>query len=239
MLAFAEMGRLDEARSARSRALALALQQEPQTAILALTMPSLLALRLASPADERTNADRALELADALGGGFPRVCALVGQAIWDCVLGQPASAVQRLMESLEIAQRRNVGLFNVPMTHGFLACAHLLAGDTPAALQVALNATSVTRERGLRMCEVGAQQMLARAFAADGQLDEANCALDRAMSVAREIGAVAWEPVIELTAEAITDGPDHPGLRTRAAYDRLSEFGGEPVMPPPAYRISL
>jgi hypothetical protein len=55
------------------------------------------------------------------------------------------------------------------------------------------------------------------------------------MSLAQEIGAAAWEPVLELTADALAQGAGHdrPGARAAAARERLVQLGGEPVLPVP------
>ncbi|MGA2926499.1 MAG: hypothetical protein ABSG43_10975, partial [Solirubrobacteraceae bacterium] len=198
MLAFGDLGRIDDPRASRRRAIALACEHgDPMIEIHTLTHSLLLPVELISFEALHDGVNRGVEAAERMGRAFT-VClalVLVTRAVCNNLQGKWAAAERDATDGLTISTERNVGLFVQPAILRVLAFARLGLGQTAAAVAAADEAVEQALQSGLATLEIAAQEMLARALWAHHgpkAIEVIDLALERAMSLAQAIGAQAW-----------------------------------------------
>ena len=238
-LAFADLGRLDDACASRMRAITLAHDHgDPQVEAYTLGIPIMMALELISFETLARAADLGVQVAERMGGGFALCTALLGRAVCSNVRRDWVTAEADAMRSLEISAERNAGLHFQPAILRTLVYARVGLGRTSLAMTDARKAIEQAQRWGLRTLEIAAQEMFARVLWAHhgpGAVTEIELALDRALSLAHEIGAEAWQPVIQLTRDTLmrSSGQQPRAGGREDALRRLAELGSCPLLPLP------
>jgi tetratricopeptide (TPR) repeat protein len=194
----ARTGRLPEAAAEVEAALRLARPRtETDTVAWALAvLPYLDWLRGAGDGGLGA-ATEALRLAEDTGNVGALVLALEGVALAHLAAGMPSKAVHACERALAEARGRRSGLFEEARLLVDLAAARLAAGNVGGARAAADEAVSVARQRATPTDECPALLARARARCAAREPQDAVAAeLGAALTLARRIGALTYEPFI-------------------------------------------
>jgi tetratricopeptide (TPR) repeat protein len=197
-----QLGRLDEAGDALAQAIAIT-DPDRDAEVAGWIGGWQVELARASGATDGTIDDgrRALQVAERRGSPFSRVVALAYLGRAHALRAEWPEAVAALERSLALARARRTGLEAEAAVLADLAEASLGAGDGERALRLANEAVEVARRRGQKIGECVANRVLARVLlekSAGTKRRLARKYLDRALSLARETGALALEPAIHL-----------------------------------------
>jgi class 3 adenylate cyclase/tetratricopeptide (TPR) repeat protein len=227
------MGRVQEARDERETALGLARELgDDETLGWSRSAYTYYAMVVGETEGVLEQAHEGWEVAERLGSPFSQVSALVTlarahnlRAEWE----QAAAACER---SLALAHVRRSGIFE-SLSLTLLAEARLGLGTVEAARSTAQEAIAIARHSGARISELMGQLTLARALLAAGGVttaDAAAAALERALALTAETGAVSMEPFIrvELGELARARGDEAARARELSEARQLFEAIGAP-----------
>ncbi|HXR30854.1 MAG TPA: adenylate/guanylate cyclase domain-containing protein [Solirubrobacterales bacterium] len=206
-LAERERGRLEEAEALFDEGLRLAREDDdPETISWTRSNLSLM-LAMRDEIDAALSlAQRNCEETERLGDVFSRSLALANLGAVQLAAEDPAAA----LDSLEVAER----LYREAMGNGgemeawraaLRAQALAGVGRTDEAIELALEATAIARERGMLWSLPLAILAVARARAAAGETD-VSALLDEAATVAKETGAMTTLAAVEEEREALAFG---------------------------------
>ena len=146
------------------------------------------------------NARRGLTVAERLGNQMARVYAFNALGVAELCARRPAEAAAALEQARRIAGEMHTGQEAGILTLAHLAEAHLGLGEPDLALELAETAVSEACERRTAATECFTRLVHARILLSTGAARNAEvpAALDRALALAEETGARAFEPFIRV-----------------------------------------
>jgi class 3 adenylate cyclase/tetratricopeptide (TPR) repeat protein len=220
-------GDVARARSDLERAIAVAREHgDAEMESSAHSMRSWLQTTVGESASALDSAERGLELAEAAGNTLYIARAQAALALAHAHENDIAEALDHAESALATIGERGTGLYLEPMLLASIAKARLRLGEPEAALAAAEEAIEIMDARGLTACALTApialaQVLIATEGAAAGERIES--VLARAMQVARESGALVYEPQIhhELAALARLRGDEAGAEREQAQAERI------------------
>jgi class 3 adenylate cyclase/tetratricopeptide (TPR) repeat protein len=227
------LGRVQEAKDERERALALARELgDDETLGWARGVYAYCAMVTGETEGVVEQAYRGWEVAERLGSPFSQMYALstLARAHNLCAeWGQAAAACER---GLALARAARAGIYE-GLILSQLGDAQLGLGDIEAARSTAQDALAVSRRRGARLSELMSQLALARILLAIGDATAAEAsaaALDRALALVAETGAVSMEPFIRVVLAdlARARGDEDARARELSEAQRLFQAIGAP-----------
>jgi class 3 adenylate cyclase/tetratricopeptide (TPR) repeat protein len=192
------MGRLDDARQDAEAALTLA-RERSEAEVIAWTLsvfPWVARYEGETGGDSTARATEAVRVAVESGNVGIHVVALVGLGTAQISTGHPREAKATLSRALSEIHDRHSGAFETPSIHAHLAVAHLGCNQRELARQAADEAVAVAQLQGARVVECLALWTRATVARADGKIRTAEADLGAALALARETGAVTYEPFI-------------------------------------------
>jgi tetratricopeptide (TPR) repeat protein len=228
------LGRVQEAEVERERALALARELgDDETLGWSRGVYTIQALIKGDTEGVLEQARQGWQVAERLGSPFSQAFALATLARAHNVRGEWAQAAASSKRALALARARRTGLAWEAQMQSNLADAQLGLGDAEAARSTAHEAVAISRRRGERLWELMAQLSLARALlAARGatSADAAAAALDRALALTAETGAVGLEPLVRVALADLAHARGDEAARARELSEarRLFEAIGAP-----------
>jgi adenylate cyclase len=228
------LGRVQEAKDELKQALALARELgDDETLGWALGAYSYHAMATGETEGVLEQASQGWEMAERLGSPWSQVVALAALARAHNVRGEWAEAAEACERCLALARTRRTGIASEGVILSMLSEAQLGSGDVEAARPTAEDAIAVSRRRGTRLSELNGQLALARALLASGDAtssDAAAAALDRALALTAETGAVSMEPFVraELAELARVRGDEAARAHEVSEARRLFEAIGAP-----------
>ncbi len=157
---------------------------------------ALLAMYTGDTARSLAMARRGVVLAEELANPLARLTALRGLAVALQVSGQSAEAANLALECLEESKSKRIGMQFAPLVLSVLAEARTTLGEADSALVHSSEAVDEAERIGAGLLLPDALYSLAGAHLANGNLDEAESALDRMEKAAKAIGAVNFVPIV-------------------------------------------
>ena len=139
---------------------------------------------------------RGLALAEELATPNARLTMMRGLAAALQAAGESAEAANVSLEWLELSKSKRIDIQNTPLALGILAEARTALGDVTSALIHATEAVDEAERIGAGLLLPDALYSLAGAHLANGNLDEADAALDRMEAAAAAMGAVNFVPIV-------------------------------------------
>jgi class 3 adenylate cyclase/tetratricopeptide (TPR) repeat protein len=242
-----ELGKLEEARRLIEQGRKIASEQgDIETVGWSHNWSVWLAYFQGEPEGTLGHARQALEIAERIGDSFSRTYAwfCLGCAEW--MRGEWRRAIEALERSAAIAREGRTGVEADAWRLALLGESYLGLGDVERARALVAEGLEIAHARGDRSREAYASLSLARVLlgsagtAARAQIE---AALARALELAREMGAMAFEPLVhvELAELARRSGEEKGRERElREAHRLFTEIGasghaerlsGEPAMP--------
>jgi class 3 adenylate cyclase/tetratricopeptide (TPR) repeat protein len=227
------LGRVQEAKDERERALALARELgDDETLGWARGVYTYYAMVTGDTEGVLDQAYRGWEVAERLGSPFSQMYALSTLARAHNLRAEWEQAAVACERGLALARTRRSGIFE-GLLLSQLADAQLGLGNVEAARSTAKDTIAVARRRGTRFSELTAQLTLARAWLAAGGARAAEgvaAALDRARALTDETGAVSMEPFICIARAELAHVRGDEAARTRELSQarRLFEAIGAP-----------
>jgi class 3 adenylate cyclase len=176
-------------------------------------------------------ARQALEIAERIGDSFSRTHAWLFLGLAERMRGQWRQAIEALEHSRAIARTGRTGTEADPLRLVLLGESYLGLGDPERARTLAAEGLEIAHARGGRSRETYASLALARVLlgsAGAATRAEIEAALARALELARETGAKAFEPLIhvELAELARRSGEEEERERElREAHRLFTEIG--------------
>jgi class 3 adenylate cyclase/tetratricopeptide (TPR) repeat protein len=228
------LGRLREGDDERERALALAHQLgDVETLGWARSAYSTYATVAGETEGVLEQAHKGCEVAERLGSPLSEVHALLMLARAHNLRGEWQQSAQACERSLAHARDRRTFLAYESLIMSTLAEAQLGLGDVEAARSTARQAIALARRHGLRLHELHAQLTLARTLLAAGgatTTEETAAALDRALALTDETGAVGMQPFVhaELAQLARARGDEAAHARELSEAQRMFQAIGAP-----------
>jgi class 3 adenylate cyclase len=192
------MGRLRDARDDVEQALTLVRpRREPETLSWSLALIPLLAWLSGDGGDTSTSAVEAVRVAEESGNPASLMLALEAWALSQLMAGRPAEAAAACERALAVAREKRSGLFAEASVLAHLALARLAAGDSAAAGIAADAAVATARRQRARVHECLALLTSAQVAAQrSGSSDGVDADLTAALILARDTGALTYEPFI-------------------------------------------
>jgi adenylate cyclase len=230
----AVMGRVREATDERERALALARELgDEETLGWARGAYTYYAFVAGESEGVLEQAHEGWEVAERLGSPISQVLALGQLARAHNLRAEWEQAAEACELGLAIARVRRTGIPMEGALLGLLAEAQLGLGDVAVARSTAEESVAVSQRRGARFWELMGQLARARALLAGGDAataDAASSALDRALALVDETGALSMEPFIRvvLAELARVRGDETARARELTEAQRLFEAIGAP-----------
>jgi tetratricopeptide (TPR) repeat protein len=208
------MGELEQAHQDFEHAIELAREHDDaETESAARANLALLEADVGNYEAALGNAALGLEIAERSGNVIHSIACTVPAAVAEAGAGRFPDALAGAESSLATIREHRIGLYYEPVLLATIGRSKLALGEPDAALVAAEEAVAITDARGLATCALAApialaQILIATEGAAAGEWIDT--VLARAMRVARESGARAFEPQIhrELAALARLRG-DH------------------------------
>jgi adenylate cyclase len=191
-------GRVDEARAVLEEGLAVA-RRRGEAEWIAWGLSGF--ARLARTPDEFSaaldHAHEALRIAEESGSAMTRVIALAAIGVAQTGLACFGDAAETLTQALAEARDRNVARFDEARLLVAMAVAHLGTNSRQAARQAADEAVEVARGQGAQVVECLARLTRAHVLRATGGDHDAVVGdLDAALDLAKQTGALAYEPLV-------------------------------------------
>jgi class 3 adenylate cyclase/tetratricopeptide (TPR) repeat protein len=176
------------------------------------------------------HAQRALEIAERIGGSFSRAWAWLQLGVAEQMRGEWRRAVDALERSRAIAREGRTGVDAEARRLAQLGESYLGLGDPERARAFVEEGLEVARAQGHVPGEIHASLSLARVLlgSADPARMEIEAALARTLELARQTGAKAWEPLVheELAELARQSGDEERRERElREAHRLFTEIG--------------
>jgi class 3 adenylate cyclase len=202
-VAYGFVGRLDDAHAGIGLALELARQtgdNEVECWSQVLRGSVLADLACDDPSAALNQARAGSELAERSGGAYVRLTCYWSLGVAQLLYGAHADATLTLEKSLAIARQNRVGIELEPATYGYLARAHLGAGDPVTAVETARRAVGLAVERGTAGWEILARLALAESLIGAGKRSSgkrAEAELTRAAELIRTSGASGLAPRLQ------------------------------------------
>jgi tetratricopeptide (TPR) repeat protein len=194
------LGRVQEAKGERERALALARElRDDETLGWSRSAYSSYAMVAGETEGVLEQAFQGWEVAERLGSSYSQVLALTWLAFAHSLRAEWVQAAAECERGLALARARRTGLAFEGRLLSVLAEARLGLGDVGSARTKADEAIAVSRRHGERLWELMGELALARALLAAGDNTTADAAahvLDRALALTAETGPVSMEPFI-------------------------------------------
>jgi class 3 adenylate cyclase/tetratricopeptide (TPR) repeat protein len=208
------MGELEQARRDCERAIELAREHDDAQTLSAAHAN--LALLEADVGDHEAALDIAmfgLEVSERSGDVVHMVACSVPAAVAEARAGRFADALARAESNLATIREHGIGRYFEPVLLATIARCKLALGEPRRALATAEEAVQIAATRGLGTCALQAPLALAHVLiatqgAAAGERIEA--VLGRALRVARECGASAFETLIDHELEALARLREEP-----------------------------
>jgi tetratricopeptide (TPR) repeat protein len=227
------VGRAREANDERERPLALAREvRDDETLGWARSVHTYYAMVAGETEGVLEQAHQGWDVAERLGSTFSQVLALINLARAHNLRGEWVQAAPACERGLALGRARRIGGAFEGHILSLLAEAQLGLGDVEAARSTAQEAIMVSRRCGARLWELMGQLALARALlAADGPTTaDAAAALDRALALTAETGAVSMEPIVRVALADLARARGDEVARTRELSQarRLFEAIGAP-----------
>jgi len=189
-------GRLPEAALELERCLALARPRaEPDPLCWALSLVARLAWAVGE-GDGSDAAAEAIKLADDTRNTAGLVLGLESLALSEIMAGRPSSAISACERALAAARERRSGLFEEALVLAHVAAARLASGDTAGARSTADEAVAVARVQEASVVECLALLTRAQVLRDLRRPSEAEADLHTALALAKETGALIYEPFI-------------------------------------------
>jgi tetratricopeptide (TPR) repeat protein len=232
-VALSFMGRLPEAKAERERALALARELGDEETLGWARGASWYWWVTGETEGVLEQAHQGWQVAERLGSSFSQIYALATLARAHNLRAEWAQAAAASKRGLALAQTRRTGIAWEGQLRYILAEAQLGLGDVEAARLTAEDSITVSRRRGVRTWELMGELVLARALLAAGgatNVEAAAAALDRALALTGETGALSIEPFIrvQLAELARARGDEASRARELREAQRLFEAIGAP-----------
>jgi tetratricopeptide (TPR) repeat protein len=171
-----------------------------------LTNLSLLGAQVGDIDAAVANGEQALEIGERAGNPLATSVAASALSVAEANAGRVADALERAERTLTMIRENGVPLMYVPMLLAAIAKSKVELGDPEGAVAAAAEGVEIMETRGLTVAALPvpialAEVMIAAEGAAAAERIEA--VLNRAMEVARESGAVIFEPQIQRELEAL------------------------------------
>ena len=186
---------------------------------------------LREPADSLAHAREALSIAERLGSNFSRATAYSSLGLAHAARDEWEEADAALRRGLELLRDSRAGIHYEPLMLANLARVTLARGDAAGAVSEAAEAAELARHGGTPPYEVMARIELARALLEEGEptaAERARSALEGAMELIRDTGAVLYEPDVheQLADVAAAEGDNDARERhLREAHRLFTDFG--------------
>jgi class 3 adenylate cyclase/tetratricopeptide (TPR) repeat protein len=186
---------------------------------------------LGDPGGALGHARRAVEIAERIGDSFSRSWAWYWLGQGELMRDNWQAALEALERSREICREQRTGLEAEPPRLAFLAEVHLGLGDGEQARRSAAEGVAIARSQGSVIGEFTACLSQGKVLlGVDGPdaRTQIEAALDRALELARETGAKAYEPLVHVElAELARRSDDERAWRDelREAHRLFTEIG--------------
>ena len=208
------MGELGEARREFEHAIEMAREHaDPETESAAYASLALLEADTGDLQAALRHAARGLAIAERAHNAIHIIACSTPAAVAAAGAGRYADALTQAQSNLATIREHGIGLYYEPLLLATIARAQLAFGKPEDALANAEEAVDVMDARGLTTCALTAPITLAQILIATqgaAAAERVDAVLARAMRVARESGALAFEPLIlrRLAALARLRGDD-------------------------------
>ena len=232
-LVLVAMGRLDEARLLIAEGRRLAREQgDTETVGWCHSFEAWLHYFRGDPEAVHAHAQQFVESAERMGDAFSRSWAWHWMGWAEGMLGAYPQAVEGLERSLAISRDQRSAVEGEATRLSTLAEAHLGLGETDKARRLVGEAlASVAAGCSQRYVEIDAQVALARILMDSpgaGARTEIEAALSRALEVARELEAKAYEPIVHeamANLARLLGDEDERERELREAHRLFTEIG--------------
>lgn len=190
-----------------------------------------LAYFLGEPEAVLGHAQQALEIAERTGSSFSRAYAWFFLGLAERMRGEWRRAIEALERSVAISRERSTGVEGEAWRLALLGESYLGLGDVERARRLVEEGLEIAQARAQPLYEINASLTLARVLlgstapAARAQIE---AALARALELARDRGAKAFEPLVhvELAELARRSGDEEGSERElREAHRLFTEIG--------------
>jgi class 3 adenylate cyclase/tetratricopeptide (TPR) repeat protein len=228
----AELGELEAGRRLIEQGRKIAREQgDTEMVAYSHLWSTLLAYFAGEPEAALTNAQQALEIAERNGGSFPRAHAWCWLGLAERMRGEWRPAIEALERSRAIARESRTAIETEAWRLALLGESYLGLGDPGRARALVEEGLAVAREQGNVPYGIHASLALARVLlgsagpAARAQIE---AALTRALELAHETGAKAYEPLVRVElAELARQSGDQEGRERelREAHRLFTEIG--------------
>jgi tetratricopeptide (TPR) repeat protein len=186
---------------------------------------------LGEPEEALAHAQQALEIAERIGYAINRAWAWLCLGLAEQMRGEWRRAIEAVERAHAIARERRTGVELDGWRLALLSESHLRVGEIQRARALAAEALEIARAQGNAWNERHASLALARVLlrsAGATARAQTGAALARALELARETGAKAFEPLVHVElAELAHQSGDHEGRERelREAHRLFTEMG--------------
>jgi tetratricopeptide (TPR) repeat protein len=159
----------------------------------------LLAYFAGEPEAALTNAQQALEIAERIGSSFSRAHTWFFLGVAERMRGEWRRAIEALERSVAIASEGRTAVEGEAWRLAVLGESYLGLGDPERALSLVTEGVEIARGQGHVTRETYANLALARVLlgsAGTAERKQIEAALTRALQLARDTGAKAFEPLV-------------------------------------------
>src|SRR5206468_8342268 len=227
-----ELGELEEARRLLEQGRKIAREQgDIETVGFSHQFSTWLAYFQGEPEAALGHAQQALEIAERIGGSFSRAYAWLTLGWAERMRGEWRQAIEALERSLAIARESRTGAERDVSRLALLGESYLGLGDPERARALVAEGLAIAHARGHCSAATHAHLALARVLlgsAGPAARAEIEAALARALELARETGAKAFEPLVNVElAELARQSGDQEGRERalREAHRLFTEIG--------------
>jgi tetratricopeptide (TPR) repeat protein len=231
-LALTLLGELEEARHLIEQARELAHEQgDTETVGWTHSVSAWRAHFTGEPEAALGHARQALEIAERIGDSFSRAWAWLFVGLAQRMRGEWRPAVEALERSLAIARERRTALEGDGLRLALLGESYLGLGEVDRARALVAEGLAIDHARGNPMGETYSSLALARVLlgsADPAAREQIEAALARALQLARDTGAKAYEPLVhvELAELARQSGdPERRERELREAHRLFTQIG--------------
>jgi tetratricopeptide (TPR) repeat protein len=227
-----ELGELERARGLIEQGMTIAREQRDiETVGWSHVWSALLAYFLGEGEAALAHSQQAIDVAERIGGSFVRAYAWLTLGSAELMRGEWQQAIDAIERSLAIVREGRTGAERNAWRLALLGEAHLGLGDLERARALVTEGLEIAHARGHRPDETYAKLAQARVLLGSANTTpriEVEAALARALELAREMGAKAFEPLVhvELAKLAHQLGDEEGSERElREAHRLFTEIG--------------